>query len=433
MRVLVVGGGGREHALAWGLARSDSVDEVFVGPGNPGTATVATNIALDAVDPAAVLRVARDKAIDLVVIGPEAPLVAGVADALRSEGIATFGPNADGARLEGSKAWMKEVLAAAGVPTAKHATFGAGDEDRALAHLQTMDGFYVVKTDGLAVGKGVVVTESIDEARDAVRSYLSGHAFGDAGRTLVIEEGLTGPELSLLVLCDGSLDGVALAPAQDFKRIGAGDTGVNTGGMGAYSPVPFVSDELIESVMSGSVALTLGELKKRGIEYRGVLFAGIMLTPQGPKMLEYNVRFGDPECEAIVPRFASDLGLHLYEAATSRLTTKVEFTTDAAVTVVVAAEGYPASPRLGDRIDGLAEANAVEGVTVFHAGTRSKDTGEDGAVFTSGGRVLAVTGCGASINEARSLAYQAIDCLEWPGMTFRPDIAASAVAEEVKK
>ena len=433
MRVLVVGGGGREHALAWGLARSDSVDEVFVGPGNPGTATVATNIALDAVDPAAVLRVARDKAIDLVVIGPEAPLVAGVADALRSEGIATFGPNADGARLEGSKAWMKEVLAAAGVPTAKHATFGAGDEDRALAHLQTMDGFYVVKTDGLAVGKGVVVTESIDEARDAVRSYLSGHAFGDAGRTLVIEEGLTGPELSLLVLCDGSLDGVALAPAQDFKRIGAGDTGANTGGMGAYSPVPFVSDELIESVMSGSVALTLGELKKRGIEYRGVLFAGIMLTPQGPKMLEYNVRFGDPECEAIVPRFASDLGLHLYEAATSRLTTKVEFTTDAAVTVVVAAEGYPASPRLGDRIDGLAEANAVEGVTVFHAGTRSKDTGEDGAVFTSGGRVLAVTGCGASINEARSLAYQAIDCLEWPGMTFRPDIAASAVAEEVKK
>ena len=433
MRVLVVGGGGREHALAWGLARSDSVDEVFAGPGNPGTATVATNIALDAVDPAAVLRVARDKAIDLVVIGPEAPLVAGVADALRSEGIATFGPNADGARLEGSKAWMKEVLAAAGVPTAKHATFGAGDEDRALAHLQTMDGFYVVKTDGLAVGKGVVVTESIDEARDAVRSYLSGHAFGDAGRTLVIEEGLTGPELSLLVLCDGSLDGVALAPAQDFKRIGAGDTGANTGGMGAYSPVPFVSDELIESVMSGSVALTLGELKKRGIEYRGVLFAGIMLTPQGPKMLEYNVRFGDPECEAIVPRFASDLGLHLYEAATSRLTTKVEFTTDCAVTVVVAAEGYPASPRLGDRIDGLAEANAVEGVTVFHAGTRSKDTGEDGAVFTSGGRVLAVTGCGASINEARSLAYQAIDCLEWPGMTFRPDIAASAVAEEVKK
>ncbi len=429
MRVLVLGGGGREHALAWGLARSDSVDEVFVGPGNPGTASVATNIALDAVNPEAVLQVAREKAIDLVVIGPEAPLVAGVADVLRSEGIATFGPNADGARLEGSKAWMKEVLASAGVPTAMHATFGAGEEDQALRYLETMEGFYVVKTDGLAAGKGVVVTESIDEARDAVRSYLSGDAFGDAGRTLVIEEGLTGPELSLLVLCDGSLEGVALAPAQDFKRIGAGDTGPNTGGMGAYSPVPFVDDQIIESVMSGSLALTLAELKRRDIEYRGVLYAGIMLTPQGPKMLEYNVRFGDPECEVVVPRIASDLGVHLYEAATSRMTTKVEFTTDAAVTVVVAAEGYPASPRTGDRIEGLAEANAVEGVTVFHAGTRSSDNAE--GIFTSGGRVLAVTGCGASIKEARSRAYQAVGYLDWPGITFRPDIAANAVAEEV--
>jgi len=429
MRVLVLGGGGREHALAWGLARSDSVDEVFVGPGNPGTATVATNIALDAVNPEAVLQLAREKAIDLVVIGPEAPLVAGVADVLRSEGIATFGPNADGARLEGSKAWMKEVLASAGVPTAMHATFGAGDEDRALSYLETMEGFYVVKTDGLAAGKGVVVTESIDEARDAVRAYLSGDAFGDAGRTLVIEEGLTGPELSLLVLCDGSLEGVALAPAQDFKRIGVGDTGPNTGGMGAYSPVPIVNDEIIERVMSGSVAPTLAELKRRDIEYRGVLYAGIMLTPQGPKMLEYNVRFGDPECQAVVPRLASDLGVHLYEAATTRMTTKVEFSKDCAVTVVVAAEGYPSSPRLGDRISGLAEANAVEGVTVFHAGTRSEDKGED--VFTSGGRVLAVTGCAASISEARSRAYQGVDCLDWPGITFRPDIAANAVAEEV--
>jgi len=228
VRVLVLGSGGREHALAWGLARSDSVEAVLIGPGNPGTATVGANVAVDPTDGGAVVDLARREAIDLVVIGPEAPLVAGVADALRAAGIPAFGPGAAGARLEGSKAWMKEVLAAAGVPTAAHATFGAGDEAAALAYLESMPGFYVVKTDGLAAGKGVVVTESIDEARDAVRSYLSGDAFGDAGRTLVIEEGLTGPEVSLLVVCDGSLEGVALAPAQDFKRIGAGDTRPNT-------------------------------------------------------------------------------------------------------------------------------------------------------------------------------------------------------------
>ena len=427
MRVLVLGSGGREHALAWGLARSDSVEAVLIGPGNPGTATVGTNVAIDATDGAAVVALAQREGIDLVVIGPEAPLVAGVADALRAAGIGAFGPGADGARLEGSKAWMKEVLAAAGVPTAAHATFGAGDEDAALAYLDTMPGFYVVKTDGLAAGKGVVVTESIDEARDAVRAYLSGDAFGDAGRTLVIEEGLTGPEVSLLVVCDGSLEGVPLAPAQDFKRIGVGDTGPNTGGMGAYSPVPVATPAIVDEVMERAVAPTLVELQRRGIEYRGVLYAGMMLTPTGPKMLEYNVRFGDPECEVVVPRIASDLGVHLHEAATGRITTPITFSADAAVTVVVAAEGYPVSPRVGDRIEGLDEAGAIEGVTVFHAGTRA----EGDAVLTAGGRVLTVTGRGPSIEDARARAYAAVDRLCWPGITFRSDIAALAARSEV--
>jgi len=422
VRVLVLGSGGREHALAHGLARSDSVDAVLIGPGNPGTATVGTNVAVDPTDGAAVVDLARREAIDLVVIGPEAPLVAGVADALRAVGIPTFGPGADGARLEGSKAWMKEVLAAAGVPTAAHATFGAGEEAAALAYLESMPGFYVVKTDGLAAGKGVVVTESIDEARDAVRSYLSGDAFGDAGRTLVIEEGLTGPEVSLLVVCDGSLEGVALAPAQDFKRIGEGDTGPNTGGMGAYSPVPVATDDIVEEVMARAVTPTLAELSRRGIEYRGVLYAGMMLTPSGPRMLEYNVRFGDPECEVVVPRVTSDLGVHLHEAATGRLTTAITFADDAAVTVVVAAEGYPTAPRTGDRIEGLEEAAAIEGVTVFHAGTRA----EADAILTAGGRVLTVTGRGPTVAEARSRAYAAVDRLCWPGITFRSDIAATA-------
>ncbi|MFM7059698.1 MAG: phosphoribosylamine--glycine ligase [Actinomycetes bacterium] len=422
MRVLVLGSGGREHALAHGLARSDSVDAVLIGPGNPGTATVGTNVAVDPTDGGAVVDLARREAIDLVVIGPEAPLVAGVADALRAVGIPTFGPGADGARLEGSKAWMKEVLAAAGVPTAAHATFGAGEEADALAYLESMPGFYVVKTDGLAAGKGVVVTESIDEGRDAVRSYLSGDAFGDAGRTLVIEEGLTGPEVSLLVVCDGSLEGVALAPAQDFKRIGEGDSGPNTGGMGAYSPVPVATDAIVDEVMERAVIPTLAELSRRGIEYRGVLYAGMMLTPSGPRMLEYNVRFGDPECEVVVPRITSDLGVHLHEAATGRLTTPITFADDAAVTVVVAAEGYPTAPRTGDRIEGLEEAAAIEGVTVFHAGTRA----EADAILTAGGRVLTVTGRGPTIAEARSRAYAAVDQLCWPGITFRSDIAATA-------
>ena len=415
MNVLIVGAGGREHALAWGLARSPVVDVVVAAPGNPGIAAVGPCMelerALESLD-----------TFDLVVIGPEAPLVEGMADDLRAAGTAVFGPSSSAARLEGSKSWMKEVLAAARVPTARHAAFTHTREAEALAFLDTLPGLYVVKTDGLAAGKGVVVTEVLAEAREAVRAYLSGEAFGDAGRTCVIEEGLTGPELSLLVLCDGSLEGVPLAPAQDFKRVGDGDTGPNTGGMGAYSPVPVVGDDVVAEMMDRAVGPTLAELALRGIEYRGVLYAGLMLTPAGPKVLEYNVRFGDPECEVVVPRLRSDLAVHCWEAATGRLETPVAFVDDACVTVVLASEGYPGSPRVGDVIEGLDAAAAVDGVVVFHAGTAA-----DGhAIRTAGGRVLAVTGLGPSIAEARSRAYDAAGRVSWPGMQHRTDIAAQA-------
>jgi phosphoribosylamine--glycine ligase len=281
---------------------------------------------------------------------------------------------------------------------------------------------YVVKTDGLAAGKGVLVTESLDDARDAVRAYLSGAAFGDAGRTVVIEEGLTGPELSLLVLCDGTLEAVPLPPAQDFKRVGDGDTGPNTGGMGAYSPVPIAGSELVDEVMAKAVVPTLTALMQRDIEYRGVLYAGLMLTPAGPRVIEYNVRFGDPECQVVLPRLESDLFTHCHEAATGRLRTPVRVGSEACVTVVLASEGYPLSPRTGDVIAGVEDAAQLDGVTVFHAGTRR----EGDRLVTAGGRVLDVTAVGSSIDQARGRAYDALRRISWPGVQSRADIAQGA-------
>ncbi|MDQ1566191.1 MAG: phosphoribosylamine---glycine ligase [Actinomycetota bacterium] len=437
MRVLVIGSGGREHALAHALARSPSVDEVIGAPGNPGIATLGPCLPVAAADPGAVADLADEVSADLVVVGPEVPLVAGVVDAVEARGRLAFGPRAAAAQLEGSKAWMKDVLHEAGVPTARYGVFandsnGRGGEAAALNFLDTMGGLYVVKTDGLAAGKGVVVTTDRGEAREAVRAYLSGKAFGDAGRTVVIEEGLSGPELSLLVLCDGR-DAVPLAPAQDFKRIGDGDAGPNTGGMGAYSPVPLVAPDVVEEVMAKAVAPTLETLGRRGAPYRGVLYAGIMLTPDGPKILEYNVRFGDPECQVVIPRLASDLGAHLAEAAAGRLATPLQWRDEAAVTVVLASEGYPAAPRTGDVITGLEAAAAVEGVTVFHAGTVSGDhpgePGSSGEIRTAGGRVLNVTALGATLAEARARAYAAAACISWPGMQYRRDIAGAAAGD----
>jgi phosphoribosylamine--glycine ligase len=407
VKVCVVGSGGREHALAHALSRTA---EVVVTPGNPGI-------------PGSVPTPPEEIEADLYVIGPEAPLVDGLADRLRAAGRTVFGPGADGAQLEGSKAWMKDLLVSAGVPTAQHGTFT--EAEPALAFLDTMTPPFVVKTDGLAAGKGVVVTESLTEARNAIGDYLSGQAFGDAGRTLVIEEGMTGPELSVLAICDGTR-AVPLAPAQDFKRVGDGDAGPNTGGMGAYSPVPAVDDELLATVMRDFVEPTLAELQRRGIDYRGVLYAGLMLTPEGPKMLEYNVRFGDPETQVVLPRLTSDLAQLLHEAASGNLSSPPTFDDGAAVTVVCAAEHYPASPRTGDPIDGIEAASALDGVTVFCAGVGA---GAEGGLVTAGGRVLNVTGQGATLAEARDRAYAGVAKISWPGLHHRNDIASSAAGE----
>ncbi|MBH99212.1 MAG: phosphoribosylamine--glycine ligase [Acidimicrobiaceae bacterium] len=403
MRICVVGSGGREHALAHVLRRHH---DVVVTPGNPGI-------------PYSVDTPPQEVAAELTVIGPEAPLVQGLADHLRADGRLVFGPGADGARLEGSKAWMKEVLVDAAVPTATHGVFT--DEAKALEFLDTMGDLFVVKTDGLAAGKGVLVTTDRNEAVDAVRGYLSGNAFGDAGRRLVIEEGLTGPELSVLAVCDG-YDAVALAPAQDFKRLGDNDVGPNTGGMGAYSPVPLATDDVIESLMDDAVRPTLAALRRRNIDYRGVLYCGLMFTPTGPKVLEYNVRFGDPETQVVLPRIVDDLGELLVSAAEGDLNGRTPtFDDGAAVTVVCAAEGYPTSPRIGDRIEGLDNSSSINGVTIFAAGVGERD----GHLVTAGGRVLSVTGQGSDVAEARCRAYAAVGELAWPGMQVRTDVAES--------
>ncbi len=409
MRVCVVGSGGREHALAHVLARTAT--SVVVTPGNPGI-------------PGSIATRPEEVDADLFVVGPEAPLVDGLADRLRAQGKLVFGPGADGARLEGSKAWMKEVLIDAGVPTAAYGAFTADEERAALDFLATMPGPYVVKTDGLAAGKGVVVTESFDEARAAVIAYLSGSAFGAAGQRLVIEEFLAGPELSILAVCDGRR-AVALAPAQDFKRIGDGETGPNTGGMGAYSPVPVAGDDVVAEVMATAVEPTLAALRERGVDYRGVLYAGLVLTAAGPKVLEYNVRFGDPETQVVVPRLSSDLVELLAQAAAGEISVTPTFVDDAFVTVVCAAEHYPAAPRIGDVIEGM-DAAAATGAMVFCAGVAAD---ADGRLVTAGGRVLAVTGSGTSIASARDVAYAAVDLISWPGMQRRTDIARHAAGQ----
>ncbi len=407
MKVVVVGGGGREHALASVLARTA---EVVVTPGNPGI-------------PGSVSTAPTELEADLFVIGPEVPLVDGLADTLRAQGKVVFGPGRDGAALEGSKQWMKQVLDEAGVPTARYASFGADELDAALAYLDTMTDLYVIKTDGLAAGKGVVVTESIDEARDAVRSYLSGAAFGDAGTTCVIEEGLTGPELSVFAVCDGTR-AVLIGSAQDHKRIGDGDTGPNTGGMGTYSPVPVAGPEVLDLVLHQAIEPTLDALRARGIEYRGFLFCGLMLTPDGPKVLEYNIRFGDPEAQCVLPRLTSDLAAHLHEAASGTITSVPTFGPDAAVCVVLAAEHYPAAPRTGDLISGIQQAGTLDGVSVYCAGVSAD---EGGRLRTAGGRVLNVVGRGPDLATARARAYAGVNEISWPGMQFRSDIAASAL------
>jgi phosphoribosylamine---glycine ligase len=402
VKVVVVGSGGREAALALVLARTA---EVVVTPGNPGI-------------PGSVPTPPEDLDADLFVIGPEAPLVDGLADRLRDAGNLVFGPGADGAQLEGSKAWMKEVVTAAGVPTARYGAYD--DLEPALDFLRALPGPYVVKTDGLAAGKGVLVTDDLAEAEADVIAKLSGQAFGSAGSTVVIEEGLTGPEVSVFVVCDGTR-AVALAPAQDFKRVGDGDAGPNTGGMGAYCPLSWLPEGFADDVVTRFVEPTLAELRRRGIDYRGVLYAGLMVTPEGPKLIEYNIRFGDPDSQVVLLRLTSDLADLLASAASGELRGAPTYSDAAAVLVVAATEGYPSAPRTGDRIDGLQPAGAVDGATVLCAGVTADP---DGRLITAGGRVVDVVGLGPDVAAARAVAYQSLGHLSWPGLHHRRDIAA---------
>lgn len=404
--VVVIGSGGREHALADVLART--AQNVIVTPGNPGI-------------PGSVDTPATELDADLFVIGPEVPLVDGLADELRAQGKLVFGPGATGAQLEGSKSYMKDVLVSAGVPTAAHGSFTNVDD--ALAFLATMSAPFVLKTDGLAAGKGVLVTDSRERAEAAVPNYLSGDAFGDAGATLVIEEGLTGPEVSVFAICDGT-KAVALAPAQDHKRVFDNDLGPNTGGMGAYTPLAWAEPDLVDVVMRDHIEPTLAELQRRGIDYRGVLFAGLMLTPDGPKMLEYNIRFGDPETQVILPRIESDLVELLTQAAAGNITTAPRFSSDSLAIVVCASEGYPSTPRTGDVISGIDDATAIDGVSVYAAGVKANDAG---ALITGGGRVLNVVGRGPTIQDAVDAAYAGVQKIHWPGMHYRSDIAKQAI------
>jgi phosphoribosylamine--glycine ligase len=411
-RCVVVGSGAREHALAWALSKSV---EVIVTPGNAGIA--AHGFTCVATPPS-------ELDADLFVVGPEQPLVEGLADQLRAQGKLVVGPGVDGAQLEGSKAYMKDFFTAAGVPTAAYETFR--DEESAYEFLDTLLPPYVIKTDGLAAGKGVTVTNIIDEARADVHDKLSGESFGAAGTTVVIEEGLVGEECSFHVLCDGT-DVVPLTAAQDFKRVGDDDLGANTGGMGAYAPMSSMSDTQRDDILRLAIHPTLAELKRRGIDFRGVLYAGIMLTPSGPKLLEYNVRFGDPETEVLVPLYGDDLYDLLLRVAEGRLAGARASSSGAAVTVVLAAQGYPQQPRSGDVIHGLGSdgqlATPNENVIIFHAGTKRNDEGQ---FVTSGGRVLAVTGLGADVAEARRRAYDGAALVTFEGSVRRSDIAKSA-------
>jgi phosphoribosylamine---glycine ligase len=416
--VLVLGAGGREHALGWRLATSPSVDRVVSAPGNPGLAQLGPVHAIDPTDVAAVAGLAAREHIDLVVVGPEAPLVAGVVDGLQQREVAAFGPTASGAHIEGSKAFAKDVMTAAGAPTGGAVATGVRDE--AFAALERFGAPYVVKADGLAGGKGVRICTELAEAREAVDDALVRRIFGDAGAEVVIEEFLEGPERSVFGVCDGE-EVVLLAPAQDYKRALDGDRGLNTGGMGAYTPVPgFDLDDVgyLEDLVFRPV---LRELASRGSPYRGLLYAGLVETTAGPKLLEFNARFGDPETQAILPRMASDLGELLWASATGSVRgVEVAWHDAVAVTVVLASGGYPGDYVTGLPITGVAAASERPDVEVFHAGTAI----DDGTLVTAGGRVLNVTASGPDLGTARSRAYAAADEIRWDGMQRRSDIAA---------
>jgi phosphoribosylamine--glycine ligase len=423
MNVLLLGSGGREHALAWALSASPLLDRLWCAPGNAGIAEAAECVALDIADHAAVAVFCKAHDVGLVVVGPETPLVAGIVDDLGRAGVRAFGPTRAAARLEGSKGFMKDVCARYGIPTAAHARFA--DLDAALVHLSTRAIPVVVKADGLAAGKGVTVAATLAEAEAAVRDILSGR-FGTAGAEVLVEDCLEGEEVSFFALCDGNT-ALPLATAQDHKRAFDGDTGPNTGGMGAFSPAPALSDETSAQVMRDIIEPTLAAMRDLGSPFTGVLYAGLMLTPSGPSLLEYNVRFGDPECQVLMVRLKDDL-LTLLMAAVDGTLDKmsVRWWPEPALTVVLAAKGYPGAYETGSVIGGLEAAAAVPGVEIFHAGTRR----DGGRILAAGGRVLNITTRGETVAQAQARAYEAVGLIDWPQGFCRRDIGWRAVDRE---
>jgi phosphoribosylamine---glycine ligase len=423
MHILLLGSGGREHALAWKIAASPLVTKFWCAPGNAGIAHEAECVALDLANHAAVIEFCKTNAVDLVVVGPETPLVAGIIDDLAKAGIKAFGPNKAAAQLEGSKGFTKDLCREFDIPTGAYQRFTAAAE--ALAYVRKHGAPIVIKADGLAAGKGVVVANTLAEAEAAIAMMFEG-SFGAAGAEVVIEEFLSGREISFFALCDGET-AIPLASAQDHKRVLDHDEGPNTGGMGAYSPTPFVTPEVHEQIMSRIILPTLAGMKKRGMPFRGVLYAGVMLTEQGPKLFEYNVRFGDPECQVHMLRMMSDIVPALLAVCDGELKHfDLRWYAEPAITVIMAAKGYPGDYKKGTRIDGLDEAAKVEGVEIFHAGTVAKD----GAILANGGRVLNVCATGKTVTEARARAYQAIDRITWPDGFCRRDIAWQAIEAE---
>lgn len=423
MKVLVIGSGGREHALAWKIAASPVLTRLYCAPGNPGIAKVAECVALDPADHAKIVAFCKDEGIDFVVVGPEAPLVAGIADDLQAAGISVFGPSKAAARLEGSKGFTKDLCARFNIPTGAYQRFKEADAAKAYIRQQGVP--IVVKADGLAAGKGVVVAFALEDALAAVDACFDG-AFGGAGAEVVVEEYLDGEEASFFCLCDGRT-AIPFGTAQDHKRVGDGDTGVNTGGMGAYSPAPVMTDVVIERTMRELIEPTMRGMAEIGAPFSGVLFAGLMITRDGPKLIEFNTRFGDPETQVLMMRLKDDLLLLLKAAADGMLDqVSVRWNAEPALTVVMAAKGYPAAPEKGSVIKGLDAAATSDAVEIFHAGTAEKN----GQLIANGGRVLNVTATGKTVADAQATAYTAIGKIDWPDGFYRHDIGWRAIERE---
>jgi len=423
MKVLVIGSGGREHALCWAIAKSPKCDELFCAPGNAGIDRVAESIAIDAMDLDGIIKFAKDNGVDFVVVGPEQPLVAGLVDRLDAAGIKAFGPNAAAARLEGSKGMTKDLCARYDIPTADYARFD--EPDAAKEYIRIQGAPIVVKADGLAAGKGVILCRNENEAYAAIDHIMIESAFGESGAEVVIEEFMTGEEASFFALVDGE-HVEPLVAAQDHKAAFDGDEGPNTGGMGAYSPAPVVDDDMAAQIMDRIITPTIRGMTGEGTPFKGILFAGLMITKDGPKLIEYNVRFGDPECQAMMMRLKSDALEMLLACAEGRLAkTKLEWHDEAALTVVMAAKGYPGSYAKGSEIGGLDAAGEIDNVVVFHAGTLDGD----GKIIANGGRVLGVTALAPTIKKAQKLAYKGVDAIDWPDGFCRRDIGWRAVGK----